>query len=89
MDKATEAAALLIQRLYRGREARRRAFFLRKDVEEARSELFDNMDRQSLKERPSRETTRGRHLPAKPISAMRRLSARAMALLRSQHVPTQ
>jgi hypothetical protein len=88
IDKTAEAAALLIQRLHRAKMARRQAFFARTGVDEARKELFDNVDQPSLKERPSRETTRVRNIVPKPISAVRRLSVRAMASLRSQHVPS-
>jgi hypothetical protein len=89
MHQTAEAAALLIQRLYRAKNARRQAFFTRTGLDEARNELFDSMDQTSLKERASRETSRARHLSPKPISAVRRLSIRAMASLRSQRMASQ
>jgi len=89
MHQTAEAAALLIQRLYRAKNARRQAFFTRTGLDEARNELFDSMDQTSLKERASRETSRARHLSPKPISAVRRLSIRAIASLRSQRMPSQ
>ena len=51
-EKARAAAAILIQRLARGKKARRTTFLMRADVAENREELLSSLDNESLKDRP-------------------------------------
>jgi hypothetical protein len=53
-----KAAALLIQKMERGRRARRDAFLQRQCVAEQREELEASVDRTRLKERPGRDSSR-------------------------------